>query len=819
MVKKAEIKNLSLASVMDERFSRYSKSIIQERALPDVRDGLKPVQRRILYSMNKDGNTFDKGFRKSAKSVGNVMGNFHPHGDSSIYDAMVRMSQSWKLREPTIDMHGNNGSMDGDPPAAMRYTEARLSKISGEMLRDIDKDTVDWVLNFDDTESEPTVLPARIPNLLINGATGISAGYATEIPPHNLGEVIDALIYLQEHPDATLNDLMQFIKGPDFPTGGIVQGLDGIKQAYESGHGKVMIRSKSTIENLRGGKELVKITEIPYEVNKSQLVKQIDEIRINKKIDGIAEIRDDSDRSGLTISLELKRDADVKGILNYLYKNTDLQISYNFNVVAIKDMRPQRLGLKNILQTYLDYQRDVLTKRTKFDLKKAQDRQHIVEGLIKALSILDSVIKTIRASSNRKDARDNLVSEYQFTEKQADAIVALQLYRLTNTDVTKLRQENSDLAVKIAEFENILANSNELDKVLQTELLEIKNEYQSPRRSKIEAEIENIKISKKVVVPDEQVMVMISRDGYLKRSSIRSFKASELNDNGIKDEDRPVLIKKLSTRDNIFIFTDGGNLIYKPVFEINEVKWKDTGEHISQLNGLDSKEKIIAAFDFSNLKQSGSFLITTKFGNIKQTEFSKLLPGRTYKTRASMYEKFKTDEDSVINVEYLEAGDVKDVLVMTEAGLALRYNLNEVSVSGARTTGVKAINLGDNDKVVNSQVVTENSQIAIIFQNGNFKKIEVAEIPVTSRARKGIKVLRDLKTRENLIGNFTKINADDIMLRVYTDHLNGHDIILGEHNLSNRTSNGSAEINVETDGVPTSIEHLLINEIELINTK
>ncbi|WP_103434459.1 DNA topoisomerase IV subunit A [Fructilactobacillus sanfranciscensis] len=807
MAKEAEIKNLSLASVMDERFSRYSKAIIQERALPDVRDGLKPVQRRILYSMNKDGNTYDKGFRKSAKSVGNVMGNFHPHGDSSIYDAMVRMSQSWKLREPLIDMHGNNGSMDGDPPAAMRYTEARISKIAGEMLRDIDKGTVDWVLNFDDTEYEPTVLPARLPNLLINGATGISAGYATEIPPHNLGEVIDALLYLQGHADATLDDLMKFVQGPDFPTGGIIQGIDGIKQAYKDGYGKIMIRSRSTIEDLRGGKKLVKVTEIPYEVNKSQLVKQIDEIRINKKVDGIAEVRDDSDRTGLMISIELKRDAEVKGILNYLYKNTDLQVSYNFNVVAIKDMRPQRLGLKDILATYLDYQRSVITKRTKFDLDKAQERQHIVEGLIKALSILDEVISTIRSSSNRKDARDNLMSEYDFTEKQADAIVALQLYRLTNTDVTKLKKENADLAAKIAEFKSILANPEELDHVLADELRDLEEEYRSPRRSTIEAEIENIKISKKVVVPDEQVMVMVSRDGYLKRSSIRSYKASELTDNGLKDEDRPVFIKQLSTRDSLFIFTDAGNLVYRPVFELDDVKWKDTGDHISQLSGIDSNEKVLASFAFPNLKEQGNFVITTKSGHIKQTEFEKLLPGRTYKSRATVYEKLKDELDSVVDVEYIPNGDASDILIMTEQGLALRYSLSEVSVNGARTTGAKAISLSKDDVVVNAQLVNENSPLALVFQNGNFKKIKTNEIPVTSRARKGVKVLRDLKTRKNLLANFVRINPDDQILTIYTDHLNGHDVILEEHGFSNRTSNGNPEVDVKIDGVPVSINH------------
>jgi topoisomerase-4 subunit A len=436
-----KIENMTLEDLMGDRFGRYSKSIIQERALPDIRDGLKPVQRRILFAMNKDGNTYDKGFRKSAKSVGNVMGNFHPHGDSSIYEALVRMSQDWKLRDPLIEMHGNNGSMDGDPPAAMRYTEARLSKIAGLMLKDIDKDTVDMTLNFDDTEKEPTVLPARIPNLLVNGATGISAGYATEIPTHNLGELIDALIYLLGHPTASLDKLMEFVPGPDFPTGGIIQGKEGIKKAYETGRGRIVVRAKTSIETLRGGRQQINITEIPYEVNKAQLVKRINDLRLAKKVEGIAEARDETDRSGLRIAIELKRGANAEGILNYLLKNTDLQINYNFNMVAIDNQRPMRVGLKHILTSYLSFQKEIIMRRTRFDLNKAQKRLHIVEGLIKALSMLDQVIQTIRASKNRADAKQNLIESLGFDDPQAEAIVTMQLYRLTNTDVTALEDE------------------------------------------------------------------------------------------------------------------------------------------------------------------------------------------------------------------------------------------------------------------------------------------------------------------------------------------------------------------------------------------
>ncbi|MGN1279707.1 MAG: DNA topoisomerase IV subunit A, partial [Limosilactobacillus sp.] len=543
---------MSLEQIMGDRFGRYSKSIIQERALPDIRDGLKPVQRRILFAMNKDGNTYDKGFRKSAKSVGNVMGNFHPHGDSSIYEALVRLSQDWKLREPLVEMHGNNGSMDGDPAAAMRYTEARLSKIAGLILQDIDKDTVEMTLNFDDTEKEPTVLPARIPNLLVNGATGISAGYATEIPTHNLSEVLDALIYLISHPDASLDKLMEFIPGPDFPTGGIVQGADGIKKAYQTGRGRIVVRAKTNIETLRGGRQQINVTEIPYEVNKAQLVKRINDLRLAKKVEGIAEARDETDRSGLRIAIELKRGANAQGVLNYLLKNTDLQINYNYNMVAIDDQRPMRVGLKHILTSYLAFQKQVVRRRTQFNLQKAQHRLHIVEGLIKALSILDQVIKTIRASKNRKDAKQNLVDQYQFTAEQAEAIVTLQLYRLTNTDVTELRDEQDKLNKQIDEFQLILDDDHELATVLRKEMRAIKKEFGNPRRTKIEDQVEKLEVDTKVTVAKEDVVVLVSHAGYIKRSSLRSFKASALDENGLREDDYPLLIEQTTTLAHLF---------------------------------------------------------------------------------------------------------------------------------------------------------------------------------------------------------------------------------------------------------------------------
>ncbi|WP_234030725.1 DNA topoisomerase IV subunit A [Levilactobacillus brevis] len=790
---------------MGDRFGRYSKSIIQERALPDIRDGLKPVQRRILFAMNKDGNTYDKGFRKSAKSVGNVMGNFHPHGDSSIYEALTRMSQDWKVREPLVEMHGNNGSMDGDPAAAMRYTEARLSKLAGEMLRDIDKDTVEMVLNFDDTEYEPTVLPARFPNLLVNGATGISAGYATEIPPHNLGEVVDALIYLLSHPKATLEELMSFVQGPDFPTGGIIQGKDGIVKAYETGRGRIVVRSKTAIEPLRGNKSQITVTEIPYEVNKAQLVKKIDEIRLNKKVEGLAEVRDETDRDGLRIAIELKRDADAQGVLNYLFKNTELQITYNFNMVAINHQRPEHVGLKTILSAYLEHQRNVITKRTEYNLQKALDRQHIVVGLIKALSILDQVIKTIRASKDRRDARDNLVEAYDFSEKQADAIVALQLYRLTNTDVTQLEAESAKLSAEIEQDHKILAEPKTLNSVLRQELKAVAKDYRNPRRTEIQNEIEDLKIKTTVTVADEDVVVLVSHDGYLKRSGVRSYTASDPTDNGLKDGDYPIFMQKLSTLNHLMMFTSKGNLIYRPVHEISDVKWKETGEHISQTIGLAADEEIVATFAFKTLKEPGRFLIATSDGYIKQTAFADLTPGRTYKSRAAVYEKLKTAEARVVAVKYLTEPVEQGILLVSKNGYALRYPVDEVSVNGARTTGVRSMDLRDDDEIINLALVTDNDTIALITQRGAFKRLAMKELSVTSRARRGVIVLRELKRDPHRIVDFITIPAGNPPLEIMTSRERTHDVMPTDHPLSGRYSNGSFVIDTDVEGQPLQL--------------
>ncbi len=805
-MRNGKIEHMTLEQIMGDRFGRYSKSIIQERALPDIRDGLKPVQRRILFAMNKDGNTYDKGFRKSAKSVGNVMGNFHPHGDSSIYEALVRLSQDWKLREPLIEMHGNNGSMDGDPPAAMRYTEARLSKIAGLMLQDIDKDTVEMALNFDDTEKEPTVLPARIPNLLVNGATGISAGYATEIPTHNLSEVLDALIYLIKHPTASLDKLMEFIPGPDFPTGGIIQGIDGIRKAYQTGRGRVVVRAKTEIETLRGGRQQINVTEIPYEVNKAQLVKRINDLRLAKKVEGIAEARDETDRSGLRIAIELKRGANANGILNYLLKNTDLQINYNFNMVAIDDQRPMRVGLKRILTSYLEFQKEIIRRRTQYNLTKAQQRLHIVEGLIKALSILDKVIKTIRASKNRKVAKENLVKEYNFTPEQAEAIVTLQLYRLTNTDVTELEKEQEQLNSRINEYQLILTNENELAKVLTKEIRAIKKEFGNPRRTKIENHVEKLEIDTKVTVANEDVVVLVSHAGYIKRSSIRSFKASEAEENGLREDDYPLLIQQTNTLSHLFMFTNLGHIIYRPIHEIADARWKDTGEHISQTIGLADNEEIIKAMIFDKLDQPGTIIMGTSDGQVKQTAFNDYKPGSRYKSHASVAIKLR-DNAQVVNVDYYEpTNENRSLLTISRQGYAVRYDVADVPVTGIRTAGVRAINLKDDDQVADQILVKDGQDIAVITQRGAFKEMPVDEIEVGARARRGELVLRRLKSHPHEIADFLAYDPDyQGAFETITNRPAFQDIMATDHHLSSIKSNGTFVIDTDTQGEPVKL--------------
>lgn len=800
---------MPLEQVMGERFGRYSKYIIQERALPDIRDGLKPVQRRILYAMYQDGNTYDKPFKKAAKAVGNIMGNFHPHGDSSIYGALVHLSQDWKMREPLVEMHGNNGSMDGDGPAAMRYTESRLSKISNMLLQDIDKDTVNMVLNFDDTEYEPTVLPARFPNLLVNGSTGISAGYATEIPPHNLGEVIDATIYLLKHPNATLEDLMKYVKGPDFPTGAIIMGTKGIKEAYKTGRGRIQVRAKTSIQDIRGHRQEIVATEIPFDVNKSLLVKKIDEIRLNKEIDGIAEVRDETDRHGLSIVIELKKDTDAQNILNYLFKNTDLQVSYNFNMVAIDHMTPVQVGLKHILISYLEHEVDVVTKRTKFDLNKAEARLEIIQGLIHAMDILDQVIKTIRASKNKADAKKNLIAKYKFTEKQAEAIVSLQLYRLTNTDVNELIAEQDKLNKLAEKYRKLLSDRKTLEKEIIKELSAVKKEFSNPRRTQISQESAKVEIDEKALVADEQVRVLISRDGYLKRSSIRSYQSTDDLDNGLPDGDKVVYENTISTLSNLYLFTNRGNVIYRPVHELVETKWKETGQHLSQEIGLDNDEKIIRVFVLDKLSANINFLLATNDGYIKQLELANLQPTRTYKSRAMTAIKLKNKDSLLVGVDAVKPDAKKEITLFTHRAYAIRYDISEIPTSGSKAVGVKSANLKEDDYIVN-YVLVDNKyvdlmHVGLITQRGAFKQFKLKLVNKVSRAKRGVLVLRELKTKPHRIAALVPY-AQDHVLHITTTSDRHVKIQTNEYPLGDRYSNGSFVIDTTTDGIPTSIE-------------
>ncbi|WP_429949804.1 DNA topoisomerase IV subunit A [Enterococcus sp. AZ101] len=815
MEKRQDIQELTLEEVMGDRFGRYSKYIIQERALPDIRDGLKPVQRRILFSMNKDGNTFEKSFRKSAKSVGNIMGNYHPHGDSSIYEAMVRLSQDWKLREVLIEMHGNNGSMDGDPPAAMRYTEARLSELSGELLKDIEKETVDFVWNFDDTEKEPTVLPAKYPNLLVNGSTGISAGYATEIPTHNLAEIIDGTIYLIDHPNATLDKLLEFIPGPDFPTGGILQGKEEIKKAYETGRGKVILRSKTRIESLKGGKQQIIVTEIPYEVNKATLVKKMDEVRLNKKIDGIAEVRDESDRTGLQIAIELKKDTNAEGILNYLFKNTELQINYNFNMVAIDNMTPQQVGLKRILDSYIAHRKQVITNRSQFELNKAKKRQHIVAGLIKALSILDKVIETIRGSKDKKDAKMNLVKAYAFTEEQAEAIVTLQLYRLTNTDITQLEKEADELNQLVTELTKILSDEKELFNVMKKELREVKKQYGNPRLTKIEDEIQEIKIDTKVLIAQEDVIVTVTHEGYIKRSSLRSYSASKPEEVGMKEGDFLLYTGEVNTLDHILLITNKANVIYRPIHELPDLRWKEIGEHISQaILNLSVDESIIAVYTYKELSPTKTFVFMTKEGMIKQSKMTDFEPWRTYKSRPTNCMKLKSDSDEIVNVYLTNEQKVLDVFLVSHRGFGLRYPLDEVPVVGAKAAGVKAMNLKDQDYVVNGLLVHEDGDtpIVILTQRGSIKRMLAQELPQLGRAKRGLMVLRELKKNPHRVTFMSE--SSPLELLVTTQNGKQYTLDSEKYPINDRTSNGSFMLDEKQDGEILEVHEMHTAELE-----
>jgi len=743
---KAPVKEPSLVispleEIMGERFGRYSKYIIQERALPDARDGLKPVQRRILYAMFHDGNTFDHQHRKSAKTVGLVIGNYHPHGDSSVYDAMVRMSQDWKIRMPLIDMHGNNGSIDDDPAAAMRYTEARLAKIAGTMLEDIDKDTVLFAPNFDDTENEPTVLPARFPVLLVNGATGIAAGYATNIPPHNLSEVIDAAILRMQRPKCTLEELMEILPGPDFPTGGIVMGKKGIVDAFTTGKGRIVIRARTEIVTGKTCNQIV-IREIPYEVIKSSMVRKMDDIRLSREIEGIMDIRDETDRTGLRIVIDVKKDVDPNIILNYFYKNTDLQIYYSYNMVSIVNKRPVQMGLIGMLDAFIAHREEVVLRRSRYLYNKMEERCHILEGLMKAVSIMDEVIAVIRQSKDKGDAKRNLMDSFQFSETQAEAIVTLRLYRLTSTDIVALREEFAQLVNEMEMLRTILESETVLKSVLIKELKEIKKEYADPRRSEIQEEVEEIVIDKTAMIPNERVMITVSRDGYVKRVSLRSYSASDNAMTGLKEGDLLVGQLEVDTLDTLLLFTSKGNYAYLPVYQIDEAKWKDIGSHLNKYVSIDGDDKIMNAILVKNFSSYAWIVTVSRRGQVKKTPVSQWQVQRNNKMMTAMNLK---KDDAMIRAFVVYAHE--DLIMISRSGWISRYSSDLVPSTGTKSQGVKALNLAKDDNLAAAcSYGDERQSLWVLSDKGNMKRVKMSDVSITARPVKGEIVVKRLKT-------------------------------------------------------------------------
>lgn len=803
-----KIYDYTLEEIMGDRFGRYAKSIIQDRALPDVRDGLKPVQRRILWSMYESHNTYDKPFRKSAKAVGDIMGHYHPHGDSSIYDALVRLSQRWKMREPLVEIHGNNGSIDGDGPAASRYTEARLSKIANVMLSDINKDAVKMTLNYSDEDLEPTVLPAHFPALLVNGSTGISAGYATNIPPHNLAEVIDATIKRIDSPNCRLDTILEIIKGPDFPTGGVVEGKDGLIQAYTTGKGKVVLKANYEIIEEKGKKQIL-IKEIPYEVLKEQLKKKIEDIKSDKKIDGIVDVIDESDRTNMArLVIELKKDADANLIINYLLKNTDLQINYNFNVVAIDNKRPKTLGLLEILDAFILHKEEVVINRSKFDLEHSKKRLHIVEGFIKALDILDEVIKTIRKSKNKADAIENLVKEYLFTTEQATAIVMMQLYKLTNTDVTDLQNEHANLLELIKYLTSVINDESVLKGVMKEELRSIKKEFATPRRTIIKDEITEIKIDELSMIPKEDYIVSVSKSGYIKKLSIKVYNSNNETDYVLKEKDYLIGLYKINNIDTIILITNLGNYCYLPVRDITECKYKDIGKHISSYIPLSEGETIIASFGIKNF-DSRTITLFSKDGFVKQTELSNL-PVTRYSKPMTIF-KLK-DNDEVVSASINDGV----VYIVTENGFALKFNKEEIPVVGLKTSGVKGIKLVS-DSVVSAFVTNENHEYITIFTDKNTaKRIKLEEIDYSKRSLKGDNILHSPKSKKYKItecyAGSSKTNYG--LIREETETIKSSEI-----NIMDKSSTGSTISKKDLTDVFKEARLKVIDDVKLENSE
>ena len=754
------IEDYALEEIMGLRFGAYAKEIIQDRAIPDVRDGLKPVQRRILFAMYKAGYTYDKKYVKCAATVGDVLGKYHPHGDSSVYDAMVRMSQWWKQNSILVDMKGNNGSMDGDGAAAYRYTEARLAKISNELLADLEKNTVNFAPNFDDRLLEPTVLPAKFPNLLVNGTMGISAGYATNIPPHNLGEIIDATIKRIESPNCKLDTILEIVKGPDFPTGGIACGIDGIRDAFKTGKGRVIVKSKYDIIKEKG-KEKIIITEIPYDVNKALLVNKIDGIRIDKKIDGMAEVRDESDREGLRIAIDLKAGANADLVLNYLFKNTDLQISYNYNMVAIVNRVPKTLGILEILDAYVAHNREVILNRTKFDLAANEKAMHIVEGLIKCISILDEVIKVIRASKNKSDAKNNLVKEFDFTMEQAEAIVTLQLYKLTNTDVIELEEKMEKLAKLIEGLKAILSDEEVLKYVMKKELKLIKKEYATPRLTKIEENIQEIKLDIKEMIPKENVVVVVTNEGYLKRVSSKSYAAST-EDTTLKPGDFVTGLYECTTLDTLMVFTNLGNYLFIPVYKIPDMKWKELGKHVNNIIMLQDGEKVLISYIYNKNK---TLVLASKEGMAKRTLMSDFEVQRCNKPMTAL--KLKAN-DELVSVNLA----TDNILFITANGYYLNYKSEELPIVGTKASGVKGISLKEDQLITTISYDDKTEYVTLFTDNKTAKRVKISDLETHSRAKKGSTILKKTKTVTYKVITAFGTSARDLVLTKVDSDIN-----------------------------------------------
>ena len=738
--------DLCLDEIMSDRFGRYSKYIIQERALPDARDGLKPVQRRILYGMHYDNNTADKPTRKCAKTVGLVMGTFHPHGDTSIYDAMIRLSQDWKINLPLVFIQGNNGSIDDDPPAAMRYTEARLSKNADLLLTDIESDTVKMTNNYDDTVLEPTVLPVSIPLLLINGSTGIASGYATNMAPHNLNEVIDATIYRLKHPTCSLDKVMSFIKGPDFPTGGIVQGKDSIRDVFKTGKGRIVLRSKCEIVESKGSKQII-VTEIPYEIVKSSLVKKITDVSLSKDIDGISDVRDESGKNGLKIVIDIKKEANAEMILNYLYKNTDLQIYYNYNNIAIANHRPQLLSLLEILDVFIEHRKEVIYNRSVFLKKKKSEQKHIIEGLVKAISVLDKVIKIIRNSKDKKDAKDKLIKTFKFSDAQAEAIVNLRLYRLTNTDVTILNDELKTLKKEIKELDEIINSKDVLSDVIENDLKNINKNYPTPRKTKIENEVEEIVVDKVSMITNEECYISLSKDGYLKRFSQRAFDSNVDQIPFTKDGDYLIGMRKCETVDTLLVFSSKGTYCQLPVYSIDECRFKDPGKHISSYVKFDGFEKFVGAVLVKSFDTFAFVVTATKNGMVKRTSIPRFELSRTSRPVPCM--KLKNGDEMVSAVLSYEEDDL---LLISKDGYYNYYSTEYLQDLAPKAQGVAGINV-KKDELACAIIKHKNSneELLITSDKGGFKRIHFSDLSETNRNAKGSRLYKQVKSKPHAV--------------------------------------------------------------------